>query len=61
MDNKFEKFTDDEIYVLKRQAIESSANIMLSGRYEPDFRKAHGDMLNEITSEIKRRSTEECK
>lgn len=54
-ENKFNLFTDDELYVLKRQAIESSFEIMMGERYDKDFKKAHGKILNEITNEIVKR------
>jgi len=52
---KFNLFTDDELYVLKRQAIEGSFNIMMLGGYDKEFKKAHGEMLNGIMGEIVKR------
>ena len=53
--NKFEHFTDDELYILKRQAIESSWEITCSGGYSEYNVKLHGKIMNEIIDEIKRR------
>lgn len=53
--NKFEHFTDDELYILKRQAIESSWKICGCGAYSEYKVKLHGKLMNEIIEEIKRR------
>jgi len=53
--NKFEHFTDDELYILKRQAIESSWKIVMSGKYNDYEGKIHNQLMNEIINEIKRR------
>jgi hypothetical protein len=53
--NKFEHFTDDELYILKRQAIESSWEICSCGAYSEYNVKLHGKLMNEIIKEIKRR------
>ncbi len=50
--------TTDELYVLKRQAIESSFVIVCSGRYMKDEKDIHGELLNEIVEENKRRGIE---
>lgn len=55
--SKYKNFTDDELYILKRQAIESSARIVMSGTYTDDEIETHKSLLNEITDEIKRRMT----
>lgn len=54
MTNKYEHFTDEEIYLLKRQAIESSFNIMFDEFYEP-LRDLHGKLLNELSEEDSKR------
>ena len=46
--NKFEHFTDDELYILKRQAIESSCKIVMSGKYNDYEGKIHNQLMNEI-------------
>jgi len=53
--NKFEHFTDDELYILKRQAMESSWEICSCGGYSEYNVKLHGKLMNEIIDEIKRR------
>ena len=57
--NKFEHFTDDELYILKRQAMESSWEICSCGAYSEYNVKLHGKLMNEIISEIKRRENGE--
>ena len=57
--NKFEYFTDKELYILKRQAIESSWVIIMSGEYNDYEGKIHNQLLNEIIEEIKRRENGE--
>ena len=58
--NKFEYFTDNELYILKRQAIESSCKIVMSGKYNEFEGKIHNQLLNEIIDEIKRRENNGC-
>ena len=53
--NKFEHFTDDELYILKRQAMESSWEICGCGAYSEYEVKLHEKLMNEIADEIKRR------
>lgn len=53
--NKFENFTDDELYILKRQAIESSWEICGCGSYLEFEVRLHEKLMNEIADEIKRR------
>jgi len=53
--NKFEHFTDDELYILKRQAIESSWEICSCGSYNEFEIRLHKKLMNEIAEEIKRR------
>lgn len=53
--NRFKEFTDDELYMLKRQAIESSFEIVMMDKYEEELVKIHGELLNEIILEIKLR------
>lgn len=55
---KYELFTDDELYILKRQAIESSSNIVMSGRYTEYSMNIHNSLMNEIIGEIKSREEE---
>jgi predicted transposase len=53
---KFAAFTDDELYMLKRQAIESSYNIIMDGeKYNEYKKKMHGELLNQIIEEIRSR------
>ncbi len=51
---RFENFTDDELYMLSRQAIESSAEIVvLSDSYTEYQRHIHDKILNELLEERK--------
>ncbi|HBW13806.1 MAG TPA: hypothetical protein DEF30_08325 [Proteiniclasticum sp.] len=59
MNRKFSKFENDELYVLKRQAIESSYKIMMSGMYDPAVGETHSALMNEIVKEMKKRNIEE--
>lgn len=53
--DKFQYFSDAELYVLKRHAIESSYEIVMTDKYSKDVKKIHGVLMNEIIEEIKRR------
>jgi len=53
--NKFEHFTDDELYILKRQAIESSWEICGCGAYNEFEVRLHEKLMNEIADEVKTR------
>ena len=53
--NRFKEFTDDEVYVLSRQAIESSYNIICEKNYNEDEIKIHTDLMNELVDERKLR------
>lgn len=53
--SKFEHFTDDELYMLKRQALGSSWKIIMTGEYNEFEKKVHNQIINEINNEIKRR------
>lgn len=55
MMNKFEYFTDYELTVLQFQGIESHWEICSSGGYSEYFVKLHGELMDEINKEIKRR------
>ena len=55
---KFENFTDLEVYVLSRQSIESSCEILMSDRYLDREVLAHQELLNELLHERKLRG--EC-
>lgn len=52
---KYESFTDDEIYVLSRQAIEASWDITMTGKYNEPEVKLHNKLMNELIDERKRR------
>lgn len=58
MKNKYELFTDDELYMLLRQALESSYEIVESGRYSKEEILLHDEIINEIIEEQKRRGKE---
>ena len=53
--SRFEKFTEVEVYILFRQAMGSSAAIVLMGNYNNQEIKIHNDLLNELIDELKRR------
>jgi len=50
---KYKNFSDDEIYILHRQAIESSYNIV--SRYEDEQRQVHFNLMHELAVERKER------
>ena len=52
---RFKEMTDDEVYILLRQAVESSFNIVMSGRYNKYECKLHKDLMNELIDELKKR------
>ena len=52
---RFKEFTDDELYVLKRQAVESSWEIIMSGNYAEDLTPIHSKIWNEVLEEISNR------
>ena len=53
--SRFEKFTEDEVYILFRQAMEASAEIVMLWSYNNQEIKIHNDLLNEMIDELKRR------
>ena len=53
--SRFDKFTEDEVYILFRQAMEASAEIVMMGSYNNQEIKIHNDLLNEMIDELKRR------
>ena len=55
MENKFCAFTDDELYILTRQAIESSWEIMSSDLYNDKERQMQGTLLNALLDEQRAR------
>jgi hypothetical protein len=59
--NKYKGFTDAELYVLKRQAIESSYEIVCGDLYKDSVKTIHGRILNEIIDEIKERDIQETR
>ena len=52
---RFNQFSDDELYMLKRQAVESSFNIVMTGKYTDSQVAMHGNLLNEVIQEIEER------
>ena len=52
---RFEMFTDDEVYILSRQSIESSSQIVMFERYTEEEVKMHEDLMNELLEERKYR------
>ena len=53
--SRLDQFNDNEIYLLKRMAIESSWTIVMSGKYSKEEIKLHNKLLNEFTEEDGRR------
>ncbi len=51
--DKYKGFSDDELYILKRQAIHSSYNIICENKYPTALMNFHCSLLNEIIEEIK--------
>ena len=52
---RFQMFTDEEVYMLSRQAIHGSYAIMQEVLYSAKERKIHGKLLNELLYERKLR------
>ena len=48
--NRWSNFTDAELYILKRMAMESSWNICMEKNYSEPERLLHNDLLNELTT-----------
>lgn len=46
--NRWSKFTDKELYMLKRIAIESSYEIFVNGAYDEEERELYTSLLNEL-------------
>lgn len=55
---KFGQFTNDEVYVLKRMAIESSYEFFMdeTKQYGEKNQRIHNKLLNELVEECKRRN-----
>lgn len=53
--SRFSEFNDDEVYMLSRQAVESSAEIVLMDKYSESEQLIHTALLNELVEERKRR------
>lgn len=54
--NRLKYFTNDEVYILKRQAKESSFEITMCGRYNEHEVETHTKLLNELIREDSIRS-----
>ena len=54
--SRFSEFSNDEIYMLSRQSIESSANIVLMDSYSKEECKIHNNLMNELSEERKKRN-----
>lgn len=52
---KYKHFSDDEIYMLSRQTIESSYNIMFNAIYGEQEKVIHSKLMSEIAIERGRR------
>lgn len=57
-ENKFEHFTDDELYILKCQAMVASWEICDCEAYSEYEVKLHEKLMNEIADEVKKRERE---
>jgi hypothetical protein len=53
--SRFDQFTENEVYILFRQAMEASAEIVMMGNYNKQEIKLHNNLLNEMIDELKRR------
>jgi len=53
--SRFDQFTENEVYILFRQAMESSAEIVMMGNYNQEEIKLHNNLLNEMIDELIRR------
>jgi hypothetical protein len=59
MANRWEGFSDLEIYVLKRQAFDASVHIMRGSRpYDQTIKDLHTKLMNELSEEDRRRNKE---
>jgi hypothetical protein len=52
-ERRFINFTDDEVYMLSRQSIESSWNIVCEKSYDKEEIKIHTNLMNELIEERK--------
>lgn len=50
--NRFIAFSQEEVYMLKRHAIEASPEIVLSGLYDTEEVKMHEALLNELSEAL---------
>lgn len=53
--SRFAGFNDDEVYMLSRQAIHGSFEIVMGDKYTDTETKTHGALINELVGERKRR------
>lgn len=53
--NRFKEFSDDEIYMLSRQAIEGSFEIVIGDKYSKEEKQIHSKLINELADERKKR------
>jgi hypothetical protein len=51
--NRWEGFSDEEVYMLKRSLMEASWNIHMENpkKYHESQKKIHTDLMNELSSE----------
>jgi len=56
--NPFRYLTDEQLYMLKRQALESSHNINMTDRYDDDEKEMHYELLGKINEELEKRREE---
>lgn len=52
---RFDKFSGEELYILSRQAIESSYEIVMKETYTKEEKKMHEALMNELIDERHRR------
>ena len=52
---KYKHFSDDEIYILSRQSIEASYNIMCNALYGEQEKLIYSNLMNELAMERNRR------
>lgn len=53
--SRFCCFSDDELYMLKRQALESSYNIVMTKKYDKEQIDMHQKLMNEIIDACRNR------
>ena len=53
MERRFKHFTDYEVYMLSRQCVEASFEIVMMDNYSKEEQQIHADLMNELIQERK--------